>query len=82
MKHTGSAGSSSIDAGSPDIRGARLPAGDYAHVFDDLHPPLSPHEAIVESDRCYFCYDAPCMNACPTGIDIPLFNRQIGRAHV
>ncbi|MFL4456337.1 NAD(P)-dependent oxidoreductase [Brucella melitensis] len=77
MKHTGSAGSSSIDAGSPDIRGARLPAGDYAHVFDDLHPPLSPHEAIVESDRCYFCYDAPCMNACPTGIDIPLFIRQI-----
>ncbi len=37
----------------------------------------SPHEAIVESDRCYFCYDAPCMNACPTGIDIPLFIRQI-----
>ncbi len=31
----------------------------------------------MEADRCYFCYDAPCMNACPTGIDIPLFIRQI-----
>lgn len=43
----------------------------------DLHPPLSAHEARVESARCYFCYDAPCVNACPTGIDIPLFIRQI-----
>lgn len=43
----------------------------------DLHPPLTRHEALVESDRCYFCYDAPCVTACPTGIDIPLFIRQI-----
>ncbi|MBX2879341.1 MAG: NAD(P)-dependent oxidoreductase [Granulosicoccus sp.] len=43
----------------------------------DLHQPLSSHESAVESDRCYFCYDAPCVNACPTGIDIPLFIRQI-----
>ena len=35
------------------------------------------HEALVESDRCYFCYDAPCMHACPTSIDIPLFIREI-----
>ena len=39
---------------------------------------LSTHEALVESDRCYFCYDAPCQQACPTSIDIPLFIRQIG----
>jgi glutamate synthase (NADPH/NADH) small chain len=45
--------------------------------FDDLHPCYSNHEARVEADRCYFCYDAPCMNACPTSIDIPLFIRQI-----
>ena len=44
---------------------------------EDLHPPLSRHEAMVESGRCYFCYDAPCVTACPTGIDIPLFIRQI-----
>jgi len=43
----------------------------------DLHEPLSKHEALVESDRCYFCHDAPCVTACPTGIDIPLFIRQI-----
>lgn len=65
------------DVSGPDIHGSRLEKADYAHVFDDLHPPLTKHEAIVESDRCYFCYDAPCMNACPTSIDIPLFIRQI-----
>lgn len=43
----------------------------------ELHPPLTPHEANIEADRCYFCYDAPCMTACPTGIDVPLFIRQI-----
>ncbi|HXW18873.1 MAG TPA: NAD(P)-dependent oxidoreductase [Roseiarcus sp.] len=45
--------------------------------FGDLHPPLNPHEAQVEADRCYFCYDAPCQKACPTSIDIPLFIREI-----
>ena len=49
----------------------------YELLQQDLHPPLSRHEATVESDRCYFCYDAPCVTACPTGIDIPLFIRQI-----
>ncbi len=43
----------------------------------DLHEPLSRHEAFVEADRCYFCHDAPCVDACPTDIDIPLFIRQI-----
>ena len=46
-------------------------------LCEELHPPLTPHEAGVESDRCYFCFDAPCITACPTGIDIPLFIRQI-----
>lgn len=67
----------SINSAVPDIRAARLDKADYAHVFDDLHPPLSRHAASVESDRCYFCHDAPCTTACPTGIDIPLFIRQI-----
>ena len=49
----------------------------FADIDTDLHQPLSAHEASVESDRCYFCYDAPCVTACPTGIDIPLFIRQI-----
>ena len=47
----------------------------------DLHRPLTRHEASVESDRCHFCHDAPCITACPTGIDIPLFIRQINTAN-
>jgi glutamate synthase (NADPH/NADH) small chain len=59
------------------IAAGRLSPEKYAENFSDLHPPLDHHEALVEADRCYFCYDAPCMNACPTSIDIPLFIRQI-----
>jgi glutamate synthase (NADPH/NADH) small chain len=59
------------------IAGGRLDPARYAENFSDLHPPLDDHEALVEADRCYFCYDAPCMNACPTEIDIPMFIRQI-----
>jgi dihydropyrimidine dehydrogenase (NAD+) subunit PreT len=54
-----------------------LDAATLAKNFNDLHPPLSRHEALVEADRCYFCYDAPCQRACPTSIDIPLFIREI-----
>jgi glutamate synthase (NADPH/NADH) small chain len=42
-----------------------------------MHPPLTPSEAIIDADRCYFCYDAPCVTACPTGIDIPGFIQKI-----
>ena len=63
--------------GSRDVRAARLDPADCRSNFADLHPPLTAHEALVEADRCYFCYDAPCMNACPTSIDIPLFIREI-----
>jgi dihydropyrimidine dehydrogenase (NAD+) subunit PreT len=54
-----------------------LDAETLAANFGDLHPPLSRHEALVEADRCYFCYEAPCQKACPTSIDIPLFIREI-----
>ena len=66
---------------SDGIASHRLPADDYARNFADLTPPLSQHEAFVAADRCYFCYDAPCMQACPTHIDIPLFIRQITTAN-
>ena len=68
---------SNLGERQPDIAAGRLGAEDYARNFSDLHPPLSRHEAFVEADRCYFCFDAPCMQACPTHIDIPLFIRQI-----
>ncbi len=63
--------------GAPDIAAGRLAPEDYSDNFSDLHPPLTTHEARVEADRCYFCYDAPCTIACPTSIDIPLFIREI-----
>ena len=59
------------------IHKGRLTPAEYDANFSDLHPRLTDHEALVASDRCYFCYDAPCMTACPTSIDIPLFIRQI-----
>ncbi|WP_050522780.1 NAD(P)-dependent oxidoreductase [Pseudorhodobacter wandonensis] len=62
---------------TPGIVSGRLVAEAYAHNFDDLEPVLDGHEAHVAADRCYFCHDAPCMTACPTSIDIPLFIRQI-----
>lgn len=59
------------------IVAGRLTADEIATNFEDLHPAYAPHEASVAADRCYFCYDAPCVTACPTEIDIPLFLRQI-----
>ena len=61
----------------PDIRRERLSREDIEQNFDDLHPPLARSEALIEADRCYFCYDAPCTTACPTGIDIPGFIQKI-----
>jgi glutamate synthase (NADPH/NADH) small chain len=49
----------------------------YAERFQELKPPLRPEEALVESERCLYCYDAPCIVACPTHIDIPRFIKQI-----
>ncbi len=62
---------------APGIQAGRLSAADLAANFSDLHPAYAPHEAAVAADRCYFCHDAPCVTACPTDIDIPLFIRQI-----
>lgn len=62
---------------TPGIVPGRLPADAIAANFKDVEPPLDVHEAHVAADRCYFCHDAPCITACPTSIDIPLFIRQI-----
>ena len=62
---------------TPGIVPGRLSAAEIAGNFADLHSPLDAHEAAVAADRCYFCHDAPCITACPTSIDIPLFIRQI-----
>ena len=67
-----------MDDAKRDVASGRLPADRYGENFADLHPPLDRHQALVEAERCYFCHDAPCVQACPTGIDIPMFIRQIG----
>ena len=59
------------------IAADRLSSDKLKENFTDLHAPLQPHEVSVAADRCYFCHDAPCVTACPTDIDIPLFIRQI-----
>ncbi len=63
--------------GISDVAAGRLDRTAVDANFSDLHPPLTRHEAKVEAERCYFCFDAPCQKACPTSIDIPLFIRQI-----
>nr|WP_306218799.1 NAD(P)-dependent oxidoreductase [Pseudomonas sp. Pse1] len=50
--------------------------------FTDLAPPLTPRQAEVEASRCLYCYDAPCVNACPSEIDIPSFIRNIHQDNV
>ncbi len=50
---------------------------DFEKNFSQIKPRMNETEAYYESSRCLFCYDAPCVQACPTGIDIPTFIRQI-----
>ena len=42
----------------------------------DIAPRFTPQEAVIEANRCLFCFDAPCIQACPTGIDIPSFMKK------
>src|SRR5579863_1272592 len=48
--------------------------------FAELHPAMNAGEAATEANRCLYCYDAPCVQACPTHIDVPRFIRQIAAA--
>lgn len=50
--------------------------------FDTAHPPLTRPQALVEAERCYYCHDAPCTHACPTGIDVPAFIARIAQGNV
>jgi glutamate synthase (NADPH/NADH) small chain len=55
----------------------KLPFDQLEKNFADINPPLTPAQALEEGSRCLFCHDAPCIKACPTGIDVPQFIRQI-----
>jgi dihydropyrimidine dehydrogenase (NAD+) subunit PreT len=67
---------------SADIRSGRLDRDAIRRNFSELHEPLTELQAIQESARCLFCHDAPCIEACPTGIDIPGFIRKIASGNV
>src|ERR1700694_1054244 len=54
----------------------------FAAAFADIHPPFAPQEALVESNRCLFCVDAPCTAACPTHIDVPRFIKKIASGNL
>jgi dihydropyrimidine dehydrogenase (NAD+) subunit PreT len=65
-----------------DIKTGRLSPSQYADNFSDIHPPLDRNSAVIEANRCLFCYDAPCIQACPTSIDIPVFIKKISTDNV
>jgi dihydropyrimidine dehydrogenase (NAD+) subunit PreT len=50
--------------------------------FPELHPALDSQSALAEANRCLFCFDAPCMGACPTHIDVPRFIKKIGSGNL
>lgn len=55
---------------------------ELASQFGDLTPPLNARQALLESERCLYCYDAPCITACPSEINIPSFIRNIAQDNV
>ena len=67
---------------TPSVAAGRLSAAEYQRNFADAHPPLTPVQALLEAERCYYCYDAPCTTACPTGIDIPSFIARIAQGNL
>jgi dihydropyrimidine dehydrogenase (NAD+) subunit PreT len=60
------------------IENNRLNPEAYEQNFSDIHPPFETQSAaLVEANRCLFCYDAPCTKLCPTSINVPKFIKQI-----
>lgn len=60
------------------VHNNRLTAEEYEQHFSDIHPPFETRDAaLVEANRCLFCYDAPCTKSCPTSINVPKFIKQI-----
>ena len=54
----------------------------YERNFADINPPLTETAALAEASRCLYCYDAPCIQACPTAIDVPSFIRKIATGNL
>ena len=67
---------------SGDIAAHRLTSTQLSCEFADIAPLLDPTAAAAAASRCHYCYDAPCVQACPTQIDIPSFIRKIGNGNL
>jgi dihydropyrimidine dehydrogenase (NAD+) subunit PreT len=65
-----------------EVGGAVIEHPDLAAQFPDLHPAFDARAAVVEANRCLNCFDAPCMSACPTHIDVPRFIKKIASGNV
>ena len=65
------------------IKNNKLTIEQYEQNFEDIRPPFDSYTAaLVESNRCLFCYDAPCTKSCPTDIDVPKFIKQISTENI
>jgi glutamate synthase (NADPH/NADH) small chain len=64
------------------IHDAPLNLAQIERNFREIAPPLTEAEAIMESHRCVYCYDAPCTRACPTHIDVPAFIKKIASGNL
>jgi len=64
------------------VKKSRISYDHIAANFQEVHPGLSNREAVEEANRCLYCYDAPCITACPTGIDIPTFIKKIASGNI
>ncbi|RLM23442.1 dihydropyrimidine dehydrogenase [Brenneria alni] len=67
---------------TPGIQAGRLSEAEYAGNFSDSAAPLGKIQAVIEAERCYYCYDAPCTRSCPADIDVPSFIHRIAQENV
>src|SRR5439155_25706267 len=59
-----------------------LTGEEFARRFVEINPPFEPRAAVVEANRCLYCFDAPCAVACPTHIDVPRFIKKIASGNL
>jgi glutamate synthase (NADPH/NADH) small chain len=64
------------------VPGSEAVRAEIAARFPDLHPPFEKTAAVTEAHRCLYCFDAPCMQACPTHIDVPKFIKKIATGNL
>jgi glutamate synthase (NADPH/NADH) small chain len=60
----------------------KLSPKEYEQNFAEIHPPFTPNAAVAEANRCLYCFDSPCMKACPTHIDISTFIKKIATGNL